>query len=211
VADQLIIPPTRPRLASRELRKMIEKFNVDRRQYPLLVIGIRGYYLDTMGQKGQNDRNLYDDAIFIESAHGTIAYNANTDPSRVRRGTGKGAQKGMASLQPGFWPAYQLGLHQGPQAKRGYLALVQRKAKVTVLRDGTPDYEDTGWFGINIHRGGLRTTSSEGCQTIHPGQWDGFIKTVEDQARRFFVEDWRQATIPYILLEEQRHKKPKDN
>ena len=37
---------------------------------------------------------------------------------------------------------------------------------------------------INIHRGGNTTTSSEGCQTIPPRQWDTFIAQVDTLAKR---------------------------
>jgi lysozyme len=190
----------RPRLSSTKLREMIAPFNIDREKYPFVVVGIRGYYLDVMGRKGENDRNIYDDAIFVESIHTMAAFNANTDPSRVRRGVGTGLQKGMASLKTGFWPAYTFGQHR----KHKYPSLVQRQAEVTVVRDGSPDYEDTGYFGVNIHRGGLTETNSDGCQTIHPDQWDSFIQTVKDQAKRFFGPEWETITIPYILLANER-------
>lgn len=71
-----------------------------------------------------------------------------------------------------------------------------------LLRDGTPPYEDTGDFGINIHRGGYGTTSSLGCQTIHPEQWDSFITLAMDQAKRYFGSEWKKRVVPYVLLEE---------
>jgi lysozyme len=51
-------------------------------------------------------------------------------------------------------------------------------------------------IAINIHRGGYRTTSSEGCQTIYPSQWDGFINLVYSEMSRY-----NQKTIPYLLVE----------
>lgn len=46
---------------------------------------------------------------------------------------------------------------------------------VTVLRDGNsiPEtkIDPAAWPWIDIHKGGYNSTSSEGCQTIHPDQW----------------------------------------
>jgi len=191
-----IIPAQKPRLSSSELRKRIAHFPIDRSKYPIVIIGIRGYYLNTLGQPGRNDRGIYDDAIFIDTEQVTAAFNANTDPTGYRKGTGFGKTKGLATLKPGLWLAHKFGLHKGK-----YLALVQRMSTVTVVRDGTPDYEDTGYFGINIHKGGLKSTNSEGCQTIHPTQWDSFITLAKDQAVRYFGAEWNKVAIPYVVLE----------
>jgi len=190
----LALPSARPRLSEADLIARLKPLGLTDAD-KLFVAGIRGYYRDTMGRPGANDRGIYDDAIFIV-ARGLhfSSYNANTDPSGYRAGTGKGAAKGMASLKAGLWRAHRLGLHKGQ-----YEALVQGGNAVTVTRDGNPPYDDTGWFGINIHRGGFNTTSSEGCQTIHPSQWGAFIANVEDLAERL---GRRSAIIPYALLEE---------
>jgi hypothetical protein len=132
------------------------------------LVGVRGYYFQTMGDPLKNDRGIYDDGLFILTRASLLAFNANVDPSGYRRGTGSGAGKGMASLKNGVW-LYAAGLHP---LRGGYPAFRQA-APVTVLRDGAPDYEETGNFGINIHRGG-RGTSSEGCQTLPPDQWPAF-------------------------------------
>lgn len=192
-----IKPPARPALSAADLAARLAPFGIDRTLHPLVVVGIRGYYLDTMGQPGVNDRGLYDDALFLDAPGTFASFNGNTDPSRVRRGRGfADATKGMAVLQPGAWFAHRFDLHNGQ-----YLALCQRLADVTVLRDGTPPYPDTGRFGINIHRGGYHGTSSLGCQTIHPDQWDAFITLAEKLARSFHAGAWRTTVIPYILLE----------
>lgn len=190
-------PSERPRLSSTELRERIASYAIDRSKYPVVVVGIRGYYKNSMGAPGVNDRGIYDDALFIESAQVMIAFNANTDPSGYRPGSGTGTNKGMASLNPGAWFVHRFDKHRGQ-----YLALCQRAGPVTVTRDGNPPYEDTGMFGINIHRGSYNSTSSEGCQTIHPSQWDSFIATAQDQVRRYFPQNWRTRTVPYVLLNE---------
>ena len=84
----------------------------------MIVVGVRGYYRDTMGAPGVNDRGIYDEAIFLHTPSATVAFNGNTDPSRVKKGSGTGARKGMASLNPGVWKVHRFDLHNGK-----YLAL----------------------------------------------------------------------------------------
>jgi hypothetical protein len=78
-------------------------------------------------------------------------------------------------LKVGRWQ-YMEGIHNiskpSPPHER-YACLIQA-GEVTVSRDGRGD--DTGEFGIHIHKGGENTTSSEGCFTIPPGsQWNAFM------------------------------------
>lgn len=194
----LTIPSSgKPRLSSSELDKMLKPYKLDRTKYPCIVVGVRGYYRNTMGAPNVNDRGIYDDALFLYTPSMMASYNGNTDPSRYRKGTGKGAAKGIATLNPGAWYVHKFDLHRGK-----YLALCQRAGDVTVTRDGDPPYEDTGLFGINIHKGGYNGTSSEGCQTIHPDQWESFIASAVDQAKRYFGDKWNKTIIPYILIEQ---------
>jgi lysozyme len=186
----------KPRLSTSELISLLEPYGIDRDKHPFIIVGIRAYYKDTMGAPGVNDRGIYDDAIFIHSPSVFAAFNGNTDPSRVRRGTGFGANKGMASLKPGPWFVHKFDHHNGK-----YLALCQRLGKVTVMRDGEPSYADTGNFGINIHKGSYNGTSSLGCQTIHPDQWASFITLAVDQAKRYHGTRWNKVCIPYVLLD----------
>jgi len=152
------VPEEKPRLSATELSARIEKFGIDRSRYPVVVVGIRGYYKNSMGAPGVNDRGIYDDAIFVQSAQTMLSCNGNTNPTRYRIAYGTTSEKGMASLDPGAWFVHKFDLHRGK-----YLALCQRVGDVTVTRDGNPPYKDTGSFGINIHRGGYNQTSSEGC------------------------------------------------
>ena len=193
----MLIPKTRPKLSRSALLAAIDRFELDRQKHPIVIVGVRGYYRDTMGKPGVNDRALYDDAIFIDAPEAFGSFNANTVPTQYRAGRGtREGEKGMATLKPGLWLAHRIGKH-----KKQYPALIQTGGPVTVSRDGTPPYDHTGYHGINIHCGGSRTTSSLGCQTLPPAQWTAFISCVVDQSRRCFGAKWNQTTIPYILLE----------
>lgn len=175
-----------PRLSQSDLyaRLMRAGISIDRTKYPLIVVGIRGYYAADNADK-KNDRGVYDDALFIDTPNATVAFNGNVDPSVTR--------PGMAVLVPGVYYAHKFDLHKGE-----YLALCQRQAVVTVSRDGQG--LDTGMFGINIHRGGNNTTSSLGCQTVPPKQWDAFIALAVAEAKRLYGDKWNKTTVPYALL-----------
>ena len=187
VVSPAAVPSAVPRLTRAELAARLAAAGhvIDAAQFPLQVIGIRGYYRDTMGAAGTNDRGIYDDALFVQSPNVTAAFNGNTDPSVFR--------PAIASLDPGLYFAHRLGLH-----KNAYQALIQRNGEVAVTRDG--GVKERGYFGINIHRGGNISTSSEGCQTIPPSQWDAFIGLVTSEAKRLFGKQWQTQTIPYALL-----------
>ena len=60
-----------------------QQFDAAKRKMPRVVLlGVRGYFQDSMGIKGQNDRGIYDDAMFIYSPLYFRSFNFNTDPSR---------------------------------------------------------------------------------------------------------------------------------
>lgn len=151
---------------------------------PIALVGIRGYYKQSMGDPRVNDRGIYDDAIFLVSPFVYAAFNANTDPTVYK--------PGIATLLPGIWH-YKKGKHKFNSPK-GYPALTQA-AEVSVSRDGG-DLIFTGFFGINIHRGSRSSTSSLGCQTIWPDQWDSFINLVYGEMDRCEVR-----VIPYLLVD----------
>ena len=189
-------PGSKPKITREEVLALVAKHHPGVALPAVAVVGIRGYYRDSMGQKGVNDRGIYDDAIIVLTPQTFAAFNGNTDPSRVRKGKGTGAGKGMARLKPGLYQAHQLGQHRAGTPS-GHPALVQRAGKVTVIRDGiSGDYEETGFFGINIHRGGNTTTSSEGCQTLPPDQWPVFYANV-----RAALSSYGQAVLTYVLIE----------
>jgi lysozyme len=168
-----MIPSSKPK-ASRE-KVLAAAYTAWRKQFPkdplpeMFVVGMRGYYLDTMGKPGANDRGIYDDAIFVFGKDGTFAsFNANTDPSAFR--------KGVASLMPG-WHPYKPGNHGISRPGGGYPAFRPntKGEALPVTRDGESSVPSKRpGIAINIHKGGRTTTSSLGCQTLHPDQWDAF-------------------------------------
>ena len=186
---------TRPIIKLEQLIQEITKIpgNTDaRRQWPYIV-GFRGW-------DGKNNRGVYDDACFVVN-DGTIvgSFNFNTDPSIFR--------PQIATLQEGVYD-YEIGIHglhhiddQKPadnnalawlyanvgkdhpnqEYRLTYWALRQA-GPVKVWRDRAAGPETvvdrSGWPMTNIHRGGINSTSSEGCQTVEPTQWDEFRKLV---------------------------------
>ena len=176
------IPPSRPRASLSVVMTAAQTaWDVEHVALPLpatFVLMNRAYYDRSMGQPG-NDVGMYDDAAFIVSALGFSAWNANTDPSRY--GWNAGAEKYMARLKPGVHTFRRLKHHAS--RPDGYMAFGQGERPVTVERikqDGTIARTETGCFGINLHRGGVNGTSSEGCLTIPTGQWPMFDTTLTD-------------------------------
>jgi len=109
---------------------------------------------------------------------------------------------GTAVLKPGqYLDSWSLGLHKGE-----YKAWVQYKP-ITVFRDSNLDdqadedgKEETGLFGIDIHRSNAFTISklvdkwSAGCQVFaNPKDFDIFVKKSEESKQKLFT---------YTLLEE---------
>ena len=180
-----MLPPSRPQQAKSKTQALLTKARVDD---AVALVGIRGYYRDSMGVPGENDRGIYDDAIFLVSQNAYAAFNANTDPS-VRRA-------GIAVLKPGVH-RYRKGKHGLSKPGGGYPALrpANPAEELPVTRDETGD---SMGIAINIHKGGYRTTSSEGCQTIYPSQWESFISLLYSEMDRA-----GQKTIPYLLVEEE--------
>lgn len=201
-----IVPPARPEITRSEVLALAKPYLTE--DDKVFIFGRRGYYRDSMGRKNENDYGIYDDAICLVTPNQCTPYNANTDPSKEH--------KGVALLQPGRW-LYKLGIHGLSKPKdEQYEALVQAH-NVWVHRAGTADVsmEETdhyhpqygyrkeagselwrGMFGINIHRGSRFSTSSLGCQTIHPSQWGDFMEKVKSMMTFYGVK-----IVPYILTD----------
>lgn len=178
----MMIPKSRPQQAKEKSLAMAIKAGIEDR---VVLIGIRGYYSETFQPSG-NQRGIYDDAIILLSPSVHATFNANTDPTVYK--------KGIAVLKTGIH-RYRKGNHGISKPGGGYPALrpANPKEEVPVTRDGEGD---SMGVAINIHKGGYNTTSSLGCQTIYPPQWDGFINLVYSEMSRY-----NQKTIPYLLVE----------
>lgn len=190
------VPNSVPQMKQDAVKKILESKGIDREKFPVCVLAVRGYYLDTMGVRGVNDRGIFDDAVFIDSPTMFVSCNWNTDPSSIRKGIGTGSQKGMATLKTGVWD-YKIGLHKGKGPA------CRQAGPVTVVRDGiNGDYEDTGDFAINHHWGSSSGgTSSAGCQTAPLKQWPSYINPLVSELKRY-----NQKTFKYVLIDEFERK-----
>jgi hypothetical protein len=133
-------------------------------------------------------------------------YQGTTDPSDVWLERGNDLEKGsaiVAELQ--FLSCWKMGLHRGD-----YPALCQAGAPkpMTVIRDANRDdvldvdddelVIETGWFGINLHRGSAHRSLmdegiglySAGCQVLcdpadYAALWDLIVKSSKSYGQVF--------------------------
>lgn len=81
-----LLPLHRPNQTIGVTKAVFQKFHdlipEDGRDDAVAVVAVRGYYLNTMGKEGANDRGVYDDAIFVLEPDGVHNFNGNTDPGR---------------------------------------------------------------------------------------------------------------------------------
>jgi lysozyme len=184
-------PKTRPRITAQDVEEIARKHGV---KDAVAIVGIRGYYLRTLGDPKKNDRGIWDDCIAVISPTAFAAYNGNTDPSFWR--------KGIASLVEGVHN-YRKGKH-GISRGNPYPALrpANPRESLPVTRDG--QLGRSQGVAINIHRGGSinsvsqSVTSSLGCQTIPREQWPSFVNLVYGEMDRY-----GQKVIPYVLTSAQ--------
>lgn len=172
---------------------------------------LRPFELNIVGVRSRSrTANSFDDTIHVcyldaNAQWKHFVFQATTDPG-VHWLQQPMNEKGTAILKPGqYMGAYQLGLH-----RKKYLALVQRKP-VTVFRDAnrnskldiSPSNQETGMFGINIHRAlAYGTTSivdkhSAGCQVFASADdFDLFLRLCESHKQRY------GNSFTYTLLED---------
>lgn len=156
---------------------------------PFMLVGIRSK---------KDVSNEFDDVIYLFNNGKATPFLATTNPGKDWLLNFMNP-KGAAILKPGDW-LFKLGTH------KGYEALVQA-LPVTVYRDADKDLkseaqgiEETGWFGINIHRASQWSISkyigkwSAGCQVIaNPSDFNYLIKACKEADL---------TTFKYILLDE---------
>lgn len=155
---------------------------------PVMVLAIRGYYLNSQGEQGENDRGIYDDAMVLIGPGYYQAFNANTDPRRHERG--------IAMLLPG-WHEFKQGWHGfGKPSGHKAFRTANTQEVTPVLRDGKNGIQQG--LTINLHSGGFNNTNSAGCQTVFQPQWLEF----QQDAYRLMNQEG-QKILPYLLLEQK--------
>ncbi len=184
-----ILPLYRPRQSEAVTRAILNlKSDLtpdDHRDDPVKVLVVRGYFQDSMGVPGKNDRAMYDDAIFVASPDGVAAFNGNSDPAVFRRR--------IATIKSNQAVCYKPGLH-GLSSKKPYPAFRQHE-DCTVVRDKTGD--DHGMFYVNMHRGGVTGTSSAGCITVPPHQWSEYYGLLSRQLQKYGQETFYATVLEY--------------
>lgn len=175
-----IVPRSKPQRPRTQIEELIEEHGLPT-DLPVLV-GIRGYYKDSMGKPGKNDQAMYDDALFVISPESFNSYNFNTDPQKA------GFKHAM--LVPGKYKFYK-GKHKG---KYNALRPYPEGVRLPCTRDGVRSM----CSATNIHKGGFNDTFSEGCQTIYPTQYDAAMR---DDIYKLMTK-YGLATIDYLLVEE---------
>ncbi|RVG86221.1 lysozyme [Sinorhizobium meliloti] len=190
-----LLPLHRPKQTAAVSRAVLQKFHdlmpADGHDDSVAVVAVRGYYLNTLGKEGANDRGVYDDAIFVVEPEGVHNFNGNTDPGRFGRG--------IAKLKSHQAIRYRPGPH-GFSRRNGPYPAFRQDSNCTVIRDGIGEDTDSpaGRFWINLHRGNITSTSSLGCQTVPPHQWNEF-KTLIDG----LLKKHSQETFYYLLVDQE--------
>lgn len=183
-----MIPPAKPKIRLDEVVGKYASKTLLATNRPFLL-GIRGYYSKTMGPTSGNDRRIYDDAMVIISPTVFRTFNANLDPNGY--GWSDQTKKYLPTIQPGIY-MYQVGMHKA--GKPGAHMALRQAGEVVIVRDNGK--REQGFFGINIHKGGVTSTSSAGCVTVPPHQWEDFFKEVRTQ-----MVEYKISMIPFQVVD----------
>jgi hypothetical protein len=178
------------------------------------VIYTKPYELNIVGRRSPNTiPNKFDDTLFVfwkdddDNWEGK-KYNITTDPATYFL-LNPLSTLGSAILKEGQWKdAYGIGMH-----RNSYEAVVQKKP-VTVYRDYNRDAildwnngrEQTGLFGINIHKAGVNTQDigkySAGCQVFQDvSDFEEFMNLARKQKQLY------GNTFTYTLIDERAYKR----
>jgi hypothetical protein len=179
-------------------------YKIFTRPYELNIVGIRNSDLTP---------NVFNDTINVlyKDNNGDwqhLTFPATTDPGTYWLKNPSNPQ-GTAILKHGqYLHSHIIGMHRSK-----YLALIQR-GLLTVIRDAKRDgsldlsgKEDTGYFGINIHRASEQGVTksidkhSAGCQVF--ANADDFTKFMQlcDRQRQLYGNSFSYTLIEQRLLE----------
>ena len=174
----------RPNIDMAEVLEYIRQANVVITE-AVYVVAIRGYYKNSMGKPGANDRGIYDDAMVLVGPNYLQTFNANTDPSKYKPGIGTVAA----------------GLHYYRKGKHG----ISGRHPYDAFRPDTPDESLPGTrdgikgtvkiYNPNLHSGGDVYTNSAACQTVYRPQWLEFQKAAYQ-----LIDAAGQRRLPYLLV-----------
>jgi hypothetical protein len=180
------------------------------------VIYDKPYQLNIVGVRNDSTTpNSFDDTMYVfwkddAGKWQGKSYNVTTDPGTFWLNNPMNPQ-GTAILKQGqYEDAYQIGLHRGE-----YKALVQRKP-VTVMRDydrnAVLDFvngkDDTGLFGINIHRANATGTTktidkySAGCQVFENADSFAEFLSLADKHKDLYGNNFT-----YTLVDERAYNR----
>jgi hypothetical protein len=181
------------------------------------IIYDKPYQLNIVGRRTDNTRpNSFDDFIYIFYKNNDDDWEGWKAPATTDAGTywleNPSQSKGTALLKAGqYVDTYQIDRHNGK-----YFAVTQRLKPVVVIRDynrnNVLDFnngrEDSGMFGINIHRAdstGTRKTVdkySAGCQVF--ANADDFNKFMEMAYKQ---KDLYGNKFTYTLIDERSYNR----
>lgn len=190
----IIVPTSRPRATfAVVVDAALKQWRVTHPESHLpdaFLLGVRGYYSSTMGKPG-NDVGIYDDGLFAVDFKAGYMYswNFNTDPSRYGVSS-CAAGKCMARLNTGCWTFIKRYHRLGVPS--GHPAFGQGENEVTyerVAADGAVKGPFRGCIGIDLHRGSTNSTSSAGCQTLPPDQWDDAYAFIVKLLKKYDLAD----------------------
>ena len=182
-------------------------------------IAERPYELNIIGRRTDNTRpNSFDDFIYLIYKNGDDDWEGYKAPATTDAGTfwleNPMQSKGTALLKAGqYIDTYKIDRHNGK-----YFAVTQRLAPVIVIRDYNRDNildfnngkEESGMFGINIHRADMKGTRktvdqySAGCQVF--ANADDFNKFMEMAYKQ---KDLYGNKFTYTLIDERTYKRRK--